>query len=190
MRSITKATLRTSIAGFAVAGVIIGGAGVASAAPVAPAHSASPKAPFCNPFQRERWNLNGKNTLTATFQGSDFTYTVKFRQAGSCLGGFLTDPYVQPSGLTGPITGTIYKNYVTFSFDYGATSVQGLRTYVGTINKWGSVSGFWTQTGSQGPSTPNPQETWSLGKNARPACPFFFWWGHPNRGCFVFPHYG
>jgi hypothetical protein len=180
MRSITKATLRTSIAGLAVAGAVLGGAGMASAAPVTPAH-----APSCNPFQKEQWNLNGNNTVVAVFEGNNYPYSVHFKQYGSCLRGSLTDPGVQPSGLTGPVSGTIYKNYVTFSFDYGTTSVQGVRTYSGIINKWGSVSGFWTQTGSQGPNQFDPTTTWSLTNKAKHACSYY--WRHPNRSCYVFP---
>jgi hypothetical protein len=58
--------LRTC-AGLAVAaGLVAGGAGVASAATTSPATQSSSHFGFgCNPYQREQWNLNGSNTVDA-----------------------------------------------------------------------------------------------------------------------------
>ena len=66
-----------------------------------------------------------------------------FKQNGSCLTGTLTDPNI-PSNLpqSGPINGTIRGNAVTFSFAYPASmTLQGTRTYTGTISGRGAVSG-------------------------------------------------
>jgi hypothetical protein len=162
MRGISKAVLRTG-AGLAVAAaLVVGGAGVASAAPVSPAaHTTSSFGPGCNPFAREQWNLNGRNRVEAVYLGSTFTYSVTFRQFGSCLTGTLTDPYFP---TTGPVFGTVFRNDVTFSFRYPSGSIQGTRTYSGTINRRGAVSGTWSETGSEQGSG-----TFTLARNAHRA---------------------
>ena len=178
MTGITKTMLRTC-AGLAVAaGLVVGGTGVASAATASPAaQSSSSWVHGCNPWQREHWNLNGKNQVNAVYQGSTFTYSVTFKQIGSCLGGTLTDGYFP---VTGPISGTINRNHVTFSFKYPAGSVQGTRTFTGTINRRGWVSGTWSETGSE-----NGTGTFTLAKHAHFACPWWNWW-NPNGSCRVF----
>jgi hypothetical protein len=198
MRSISKTVLRTC-AGLAVAaGLVVGGAGVASASTASPAVAATNHYPFfCNPFAREQWNLNGSNTVDAVYQGNNFSYSVTFNQHGSCLSGTLTDTYYSGTA-TGPIYGTINGNHVTFSFKYPAGSVQGTRTFNGYIHarfvrqwywqnhrwhfRWvfrtGSVSGTWSETGSE-----NGSGTFTLANNARNACPSWEWWA---RSCNVF----
>lgn len=147
MGEISKAMLRTTV-GLAVgAALVVGGAGVASAAPARPAaHTASPAAPRCDDHARERWDLSGRYHLEAVYQGSTFTYDVTFRQSGSCLDGFLRDPYYPTMG---PVVGTVDENFVVFSFQYPRHSIQGTRSYVGTINRRGEVSGIWTETGRE-----------------------------------------
>lgn len=183
LRSISKTMLRTC-AGLAVtAGLVVGGAGMASAATASPTvHSNHHPGPRCNPFARERWNLNGKNNqVKAVYLGNTYTYSATFKQYGSCLSGSLTDSYYP---TTGPISGTVNKNNVTFTFVYPSGSVQGTRTYTGTINRWGFVSGTWSQTGSQGGGG-----TFTLAKNAQRACPWWYQrWNH-NAACPVFPHH-
>jgi hypothetical protein len=176
MKGISKTMLRT-FAGVAIAAAAVaGGAGVASAAPVTPAAATSGHFGFCNPFQREQFNLSGSNTVKATFEGSTYSYSVSFNQYGGCLSGTLTDGYYPTSG---PISGAINGNYVTFTFKYPYGSVQGTRTYSGYIRpeyvkqyyqhwvwngyrwvlRWtfryevrGFVSGHWSETGSEGGS--------------------------------------
>ncbi|MGH3203274.1 MAG: hypothetical protein ACRDOA_16860 [Streptosporangiaceae bacterium] len=168
---------------------------MASAAPVTPATHTTNNFPGCNPFAREQWNLNGSNTVNAVFEGSTFSYSVTFRQFGSCLRGTLTDSGVP---VTGPIHGTIQGNHVTFSFTYPAGSIQGTRTFDGFIrpqwfrqwfwqgHRWhfrwmfrvGSVSGKWWETGSE-----HGSGTFSLSKDAHNACPPWEWWA---RSCSVF----
>jgi hypothetical protein len=188
MRRISKTMLRTC-AGLAVAaGLVVGGTGAANAATATPTtQSNHHPGPACNPFAREQWNLNGSNHVEAVYLGSTFTYSVTFRQFGSCLTGTLTDPYFP---TTGPIFGTVFGNHVIFSFRYPSGSIQGTRTYIGTIHRLGrfgrfgrsgAVSGTWSETGSE-----NGSGTFTLAKNARSACPSFFWW-NPNRACLVFP---
>jgi hypothetical protein len=199
MRGISKTMLRTC-AGLAVAaGLVVGGAGVASAAPASSAATTtSHDFGFgCNPFARETWNLNGSNTVNAIYQGNTYSYSVTFRQSGSCLSGTMTDSYYP---TTGPIHGTIYGNYVTFSFKYPAGSIQGTRTFNGYIqprwyrqwfrqgHRWvfrwvlqlGSVSGHWSETGSE-----NGSGLFNLSNDARSACPPWEWW---IRSCLVFPY--
>jgi hypothetical protein len=177
MRGITKATLRVGLGLAAAAALVAGGAGVASAAPVTPVAHTSTTGYFrpCNPWASERWDLNGRNHVEAVYQGSTFTYSVTFRQYGGCLTGTLTDPYYPTRG---PIHGTVYRNHVTFTFTYPAGSVQGTRTFVGTINRWGSVSGTWSETGSE-----NGSGTFTLAKHAAPACPWWYYFWDPNASC-------
>lgn len=196
MRGISKTMLRTC-AGLAVAaGLVAGGAGVASAATTSPSTAAASSWHHgCNPFQREQWNLNGSNTVDAVYLGKTYTYSVTFKQFGSCLSGTLTDSLVP---TTGPIYGTVNGNQVTFSFKYPAGSIQGTRTFSGTIRpnfhrvwywhhgwhfywvfRTGSVSGTWSETGSE-----NGTGTFTLANNVVRACP---WWFRPGAACSVFP---
>ena len=190
MRFGTKRMIWALCAGPAVAATLITGASAASAAVITPVSNNGvafgphgPRHPNCNRWQLERWNLNGSNTITAIYNNAPFNYTVTFKQDGSCLRGTLTDPYIQPSSLqSGPINGSIRGNTVTFSFTY-PTNVQGTRTYTGTISRRGTVSGTWSQTGTQVPNN----GTWSLGTKADRACPRFWWW-NPRHECFVRSH--
>jgi len=119
----------------------------------------------CSKWQLEQWNLNGSNTVDLTYQGSAFTYATTFIQKGSCLSGTLTDTGISPSTLA--ITGTVNGSQVTFSVTY-PTTVQGKRTFTGTISRHGDVSGpLWSETGTE-TGTKGP---WSLADKAKPACP-------------------
>jgi len=191
MRGISRTVLRTC-AGLAVAaGLVAGGAGVANAATVSPAATTASNHGFgCNPFAGQQWNLNGSNTVNAVFEGTTYSYSITFKQFGSCLSGTMTDSYYP---TTGPIRGTVRGNYVTFSFTYPAGSIQGTRTFNGYIHpqwyrqwyrqghrwhfRWvfrtGAVSGKWSETGSEQGSG-----TFSLAKNVHNACPSWAWWAH------------
>jgi hypothetical protein len=127
-----------------------------------PGHSPAGKA-GCNPWQLERWNLNGANEVVAVYGGRNFDYSVTFKQIGSCLGGTLNDSNYP---FSGPISGTVKGDLVTFSFSYPSGAVQVTRTYTGTIGRWGDVKGTWTQTGSQAADN----LPWSLQNKAAPAC--------------------
>jgi hypothetical protein len=184
-RQISKAIMRACFAGLAVTAVTVGGAGVASASTASPAAQStySSHGHFCNPWQLERWNLNGSNTVDLTLapQNTPFTYAVTFKQFGSCLRGWLTDTYYPGGPVTLAISGTVFKDYVQFSVTYPDTT-RAVRTFTGTISRWrGAVSGTWSETG-----TYNETGSWALAKNARPACHRYYWW---SRGyCLVFPH--
>jgi len=180
MKSISKTMLRTCAGLAAAAALVVGGAGMASAATTSPAHS---HFGFfgCNPWQREQWNLNtysGTNGVKVPWNGGTLTYTVTFKQTGSCLSGTLTDPYYAGTA-TGPIWGTVYGSNVTFSFKYPTGSIQGTRTFTGTIYRGYVVSGKWTETGSEGASG-----SWSLANKVNRACP---WWAWPGATCQVRP---
>jgi len=178
MKSISKTMLRTCAGLAAAAALVVGGAGMASAATTSPATHHN----FwygCNPWQREQWNLNGNNSVEVPWNGGTLTYTVTFTQAGSCLSGTLTDPYYAGTA-TGPIWGSIYgNNNITFSFKYPTGSIQGTRTFTGSISRRGSVSGTWSETGSE-----KATGTWSLADRAHRACP---WWAWPGAACPVHP---
>jgi hypothetical protein len=163
----------------AAAAMLTAGAGAASAAPVQPGPPAGHTF-HCNPAQREQWDLGGGNTVNLTYNGSGFTYTVSLHQHGSCLGGTLTDTGLPAGQQVLTVRGTVAGNHATFSVDYGHGSIQGTRTFTGNISRWGSVSGWWNETGSE-----NGHGTWSLQHKAHPAC-----WGHRGwyynpRGCHV-----
>ena len=191
MRFGAKRMIWALCAGPAVAATLVAGASAASAAVITPVPNNGvafgphgPSHPNCNRWQLERWNLNGGNTITAIYNNAPFQYTVTFKQDGSCLTGTLTDPNI-PVNLpqSGPISGTIRGNDVTFSFTYPASmTFQGTRTYTGTISGRGAVSGTWSDGGT-GHST----GTWSLGSRANRACPRFWWW-NPRHECFVRSH--
>lgn len=173
MRLGTKATIWACCAGPAIAAIILTGAGTASAQTANPAaHTISTAEhlppPFCDILQKERWNLNGFNTVDVTYVFHHFTYTVDLVQHGSCLSGWLHDPYFP---VTEPISGTVNGNFVTFSFTY-PSFVEGTRTYTGSINHWGFVYGHWSQTGIAWPNFGG----WSLSGTATRACPPWTWW--------------
>ena len=177
MRFGTKAMISACLVAPAIAAVIVAGAGTASAQTTsAAAHTSSteanwppPPPPFCNPFQKERWNLNGFNTVDVTYKlFSHYTYTVDFVQHGSCLSGWLNDPYFS---VTRPIFGTIDGNFVTFSFTY-PSFIEGTRTYTGTIDHFGFLYGGWSQTGIAWPNF----GTFSLSGPVARACPPWIWW--------------
>ena len=184
MRFGAKALIRAACAGPAIAAMVVTAAGTANAAPVSPVshptHRVGPwsRGHSCSKSFLEQWNLNGKNTVDATWDGGNYTYAVNFVQKGSCLYGTLTDTGLPSGQQTGPVTGTVVGNHVTFSFTY-PTNVQGTRAFTGTISKWGKVSGAWRQTGTQTPDN----GTWSLAGKARPACPPWAWFFLP--GCAV-----
>jgi hypothetical protein len=187
MKVIGKTMLRTC-AGVAIAtAAVVGGAGVASAAPVTPSVSTTSHYGFgCNPFAYEQWNVSGSNNVENNQFSPPYTYSITFYQQGSCLSGTMTDPYYP---TTGPIHGSINGNHITFSFTYPAGSIQGTRTFSGSITpkfhkvyyqhwvwngyrwvqRWtfkyevqGYVSGTWTETGSEHASS-----SWYLSNDVR-----------------------
>jgi hypothetical protein len=191
MRFGIRAAITTAFAGPAIAALILTGAGSASAAvTTTTAHTTSssgPFFPFCNQhqnhlqqnrFQQEQWNLSGSNTDAVKFEVNTYDYPVYFTQQGNCLTGTMTDP---GASFSGRIHGTVYGNFVIFSITYPSGSKQGTRTFNGTINRWGHVSGSWSETGSE-----NASGSWSLTRSAHRACQRNFPW-NSNQGCFVHP---
>jgi hypothetical protein len=192
MRFRTKAAIMAAFAGPAIAGLILTGAGSANAAVTTantPHTSSDPFFQFCSPYNLERWDFRGSNTVDLTFGTTPYTYAVHFDQRGSCLSGWLTDTNIPNGPQTGPIHGYVFRNYVRFSFTYTYTGeTQGTRTYTGTISRWGGVSGSWSDGG-----TDHSTGTWSLAHGVRRACPGFFpWFGffEFGNGCPVpFPYH-
>jgi len=184
MRFGTKATIMAALAGPAIAGLILTGAGPANAAVATPhtTHSSSFFGHFCSRHSLELWNLNGDNTIdNLTFKGSTtkITYAVHFRQRGCLLGGTLTDTLIPNGPQTGPITGQVRRNHVTFSFTYTYTGeVQGTRTFSGFVAHDGTVSGTWSETGPEAGFG-----TWSLATAVPQACPPFFAFAEFEGGC-------
>jgi hypothetical protein len=186
-------------AGPAVAAMLVTGSGQANAAPLTPVGSSGasfgphgggpwgghgPSRPNCDRRQLERWDVNGTNTVNVVYSGGTATYGVTFRQDGECLGGTLTDPNIPNGPKAGPITGTVDGNTITFSFKYTYTGAnQGTRTFTGTINRFGSVSGAWNETGTEGLSG-----TWSLASRVDRACSRHMLRRQPWRECAVHAH--
>jgi hypothetical protein len=153
---------RYTVAGLAVAAMA--GSGLAVAATAADAATATPATlmAYHTPAQ---WELRGVNDVSLTFEGNTYTYVAHFRtqvirtRYGSVelLTGSLTDTY-EPVTLTLPLQGTISGNHVVFSVRYPTRGVdagnQGVRTFSGTINRHGDVSGVWFESGSEHGSGP------------------------------------
>lgn len=182
MRRGIKAAITAAFAGPAIAALMLTGAGPVNAAvtTATTVHTSSdPIFSFCSPRTLQRWDFRGYNTVVATFMAAPYRYPVRFNQRGSCLTGLLTDPNI-PYGYpqTGPIRGTVFRNRVTFSFTYTYPGApQGTRTYTGTINYFGGVSGTWSDSGD------GSFGTWYLARTVRRACPNFFpWLGYFQHG--------
>jgi hypothetical protein len=187
MRFGTKMMLWAFCAAPTAAAMVLTGAGAANAAVTAPATPSGPTynpwgpGPHCNWWARERWNVNGDNTVKLVYLSNTYTYTVDFKQNGSCLGGKLTDPYLPPGSQPLKISGTVDDNHITFSVTY-PPGVQGVRTFTGKINWHGDVSGKWNETGTE-----NGYGTWYLDHDVDPACSHYYWWD-PRRECHVFSY--
>ncbi|HTX27378.1 MAG TPA: hypothetical protein VME19_10205 [Streptosporangiaceae bacterium] len=184
MRFGTKTAIAAAFAGPAIAALILTGAGAASASVT----TTSNPGPFCNQgqyqpgyghghgqnqFQQEQWNLSGSNTNHVKFEVNTYDYSMYISQEGSCLTGWMTDP---GASFTGRIHGTVYGNFVTFSITYPYGSKQGTRTFNGTINQWGHVSGSWSETGSE-----NASGSWWLSNAARPGCQMTHYPNYPGN---------
>jgi len=196
MRFGARMMLLACCAGPAMAAMLVTGSGSANAAPLTPAVSGgasfNPHGPGpwgghgpgqfnCDRWQLERWDVNGTNTVNVVYSGGTATYGVTFQQNGECLRGTLTDNNIPNGPKTGPIFGTVNGNNITFSFRYTyAGATQGTRTFTGTISRFGSVSGGWNETGTEGLSG-----TWSLAAKADRACSWRTLRWQPWRGCHV-----
>jgi len=152
--------LAAGASALALAGVVAASAASASAAPAAPATTVSAHYQYQRP-----WQLNGHNTVSLTYLGSTWTYKVQFstykvpiswQKQGELLTGMLTDKGLAKGQQTLQVNGVIFGNYVVFSVVYPANSVgqQGVRTFSGTIDKHGNVTGSWTETGTEAGSGP------------------------------------
>jgi len=150
----------------AAVAMVVSGAGWAAATPASHAAQRTvgtePVLTSQSDPDSSRWNLNGANNIDVGYDGTSFVYSVTFTQTGSSLTGTLDDPYYTTSG---PVSGTINGDSITLTFSYPSGSVQGTRTYTGTISQSGAVSGTWTQTGDESPDN----GTWTLENNAVPS---------------------
>jgi hypothetical protein len=203
MRSAAQAMITAALAGPAMAALILTGAGAANAAvTTTTAHTTSNSGPnyqYCNQYQNQygqnqygqnqfqqgqfqqgQWNLSGFNTVEVKFEVNTYDYPVYLTQQGNCLSGTLTD---QDASFSGRIHGTVYGNFVIFSITYPSGSKQGTRTFNGTINQWGHVSGSWSETGSE-----NAAGSWSLSRPANRGCQPNNFPGNLNPGCLYQPY--
>ncbi len=211
MRFGAKALITAALAGPAMAALILTAAGPANAAvTTTTGHTTSSSVPsysYCNQYQnpyqpnpyqpnpyqpnqyqpnqyqpnqfrQNGWNLSGWNTVKVKFEVNTYDYPVYFTQYGSCLTGTLTDP---DASFSGRIHGTVYGNFIVFSITYPSGDNQGTRTFNGTINRWGHVSGSWSETGSE-----NASGSWSLTRSAHRGCQMYVP-AYSNQGCFSQP---
>jgi hypothetical protein len=97
------------------------------------------------PYQETGWNVSGGYTMDLLYLSNHYYYTLTLNQSGNTITGSLNDPYL-PEKL--PVNGTITGNSVEFSVNY-PTNYQGRRTFTGTINSSGVLSGNWNETGTE-----------------------------------------
>jgi len=160
----TKHLVRAGVVGFSALAVAGGAAAAvlpATAASAAPVTTMSVIRPI-----HQQWQLNGPNKVVLTYAGSQYTYKVQFRTLlfrgphgikVELLTGKLRDTY-EPKALTMRLSGSISGNKVVFSVSYPSKGPdagnQGVRTFKGTIDKHGKVTGTWSETGSEAGSGP------------------------------------
>lgn len=106
----------------------------------------------------QQWDVSGLYPMNTHFLGMDFDYTLTLSQSGNMVTGNLYDSYL-PGDLT-IFDGTVNGNILTFSVNYGTGSVQGIRTFTGTISASG-LSGTWSETGTEAGA-----DTWSTSSGA------------------------
>lgn len=160
----SKVNLKKVIAGGAIA-LAAAGITVPVAASMASANVVSTTAKVTPHFVFP-WRLTGHNELTLTFQGNDYSYrlsrvaTYPVFPGVEIVRGILTDTY-EPVRINLPISGVIFGNDVILTVNYPTTGPdagdQGSRSFFGTIDPSGNVSGTWSETGTEGGSG-----TWSL----------------------------
>ncbi len=107
-------------------------------------------------------NVSGTYMMDVLFEGNHYDYNLTLSQSGSAITGSLYDPD-RPGPLA--VSGFVTGNTVTFSVDYGGGSIQGIRTFTGTVGATGAMTGTWNETGTEGGNS-----TWSTTSgSARPA---------------------
>lgn len=149
MNKIKAAVASTVLAGASIAGMAMAATG-ASAATVQSASVMSAKLP------------TPADQLTLTYQGKQYTYNVKLHETWIAPGfkvvsGTLRDTY-EPQPINLPVYGVDFNGDAVLSVQYPATGVdagpQGLRTFVGNVGPHGSVTGTYSETGSEAASGP------------------------------------
>ncbi len=100
------------------------------------------------------WNVTGTYTFDTIYLGNPYNYSVTLSQSVNIITGSLDDSY--GPGVLPIINGSLSGNTITFSVNYGSSSSQGTRTFTGTIDSSGHMTGKWTETGPEKGS-----DTWS-----------------------------
>ena len=142
-KSIKSGIVATAIAASALSA----GAGLAAVAGPAGAATVSATAavvPHQNPA------LNAWNRMNIVLNGTTFTgyWVLLSTHRGGLLTGWLYDPNLPPAQRYLAIQGSVSAGVVVFAASYPSGDPQGVRAFVGTISG-GTVSGFWTETGSE-----------------------------------------
>ncbi len=91
------------------------------------------------------WDVTGGYTMDVLYLGSHYNYALTLDQTGATITGDLYDQYL-PGHLA--VSGIVSGNDVTFSVTY-PSNWQGTRTFTGTIDASGVLSGSWNETGAE-----------------------------------------
>ena len=135
--SIVAAAVAASALG-AGAGIVASAAGPASAATTAAVVTRQP--PFLNTWHQMSLVANG-----TTFTG--YWIYLQPRRDG-LLTGWLYDPNLPVGSRYLAVHGSLSGGVVVFQVTY--SGVQGSRGFIGTISGGGTISGNWTETGTEG----------------------------------------
>jgi hypothetical protein len=147
-----RKSVKRGIAAAAVAASALGvGAGLAATAGPASAATVSTTAAVVKPAQAPA--LGTWNRMTVTLNGTTYTgYWLLLQQhRDGLLTGWLYDPNSDTEGVPGylAVHGSVSGDVAVFEVSYPTGDPQGVRAFVGTISG-GTVSGSWTETGSEG----------------------------------------
>lgn len=95
------------------------------------------------------WSVTGSNTIVLTGTYIGLVYIADFSMNGTNLTGTVTDPYYSSTPMA--LTGTVLSDTISFSYIYLDGGFRGTRTFTGTIDSNGLVTGgTWSETGTEG----------------------------------------
>jgi hypothetical protein len=141
-----RKSIKSSIVAAAVAASALGaGAGIAvSAAGPASAATTAAVVTYQAPV------LNTWHQMTLVANGTNFNgyWLLLQGQRNGLLTGWLYDPGLPNGSRYLAVHGSLSGNVVVFQVTY--TGVQGSRGFIGTISGGGTISGNWTETGTEG----------------------------------------
>ncbi len=102
------------------------------------------------------WDLTGNYTFYINYSGHDYSYAVDLNQSVNYITGTLVDTYLPAAEQTRTVNGTLTGNSFVLEVPYPAGGQWGTRTFDGTIDSTGHLSGTWSDSG-----TDNASGSWS-----------------------------